>query len=174
MKKLVIKASVYIGVLLLTAAGCVFGKQISFSEQWPLFEALRTTAAIIFAVVGAWLAIIYPERLRSTFRPTEEHSHSTKVDMGSFLSPAINSTAILAVVLLVGILAPMAKQLDFFLENKYLFRGLSFGLLVALTCWQLITIVATLSPVDFIKTESDKENAEDYILKELTKQNGKL
>lgn len=45
---------------------------------------------------------------------------------------------------------------------------------MGLTLWQLITIIATLSPVDFLKTESDKENAEDYILQEYTKQNSKI
>jgi len=30
-------------------------------EQWPLYESLRNTSAIIFGVMGAWLAIICPD-----------------------------------------------------------------------------------------------------------------
>lgn len=46
------------------------GANIRFEEQWVLYEALRTTASIIFAVVGVWLAIVYPERLKSPFSQT--------------------------------------------------------------------------------------------------------
>lgn len=41
-------------------AGAWFGRKVPFAEQWPMYEGLRTTAAIIFGVIGAWLAIIYP------------------------------------------------------------------------------------------------------------------
>lgn len=127
MKVWIVRGIIYTFTLVFTVAGVFFGRNIPFSDQWPLFEALRTTAAIIFAVVGAWLAIIYPERLRSTFRPTENTSHSTKVDMGHFLSPAINSTVILAVVLLVGVVAPILKQIDFFITHTATFRGYHLG-----------------------------------------------
>lgn len=53
-----------VGLLVLAL---IYGRNIRFSEQWPLFEALRNTAAIIFAVIGAWAAIIYPERLKIAF-----------------------------------------------------------------------------------------------------------
>ena len=42
------------------------GDKITFSEQWGLYETLRTTASIIFAVVGAWFAM-------STQRNLEPH-----------------------------------------------------------------------------------------------------
>ena len=52
-----------------------YGRKIPFVEQWPLYEALRTTAAIIFAVVGlgspssirtdfACLSIVRAKRLK--------------------------------------------------------------------------------------------------------------
>lgn len=58
-------------VFIILAAG-YFGRHITFALQWPLFEALRTTASIIFAVVGAWFAIIYPERLKKSFHGSGE------------------------------------------------------------------------------------------------------
>lgn len=143
----------------LTGLGFYFGRTIPFSEQWPLFEALRTTASIIFAVVGAWLAIIYPERLRFTFNRGVERkqSSSSMVDMGKLLHPAIHSTMILCVVLLVGIIAPLIKQISFLLPHRHLLQGGSYALLMILTFWQIWTVILTLVPADMIKSRSDQE-----------------
>lgn len=137
-------------------AGYFLGKSVPFSEQWPLFEALRTTASIIFAVVGAWLAIIYPERLRLSFRG-EAGGNGKAVKMGQLLHPAMHSTAILCVVLFVGIAAPLLKQLPVLLAHRDVLRGLSYGLLVSLTLWQIWTVVLTLIPADVVKSVSDRE-----------------
>ncbi|WP_311515290.1 hypothetical protein [Oligella urethralis] len=143
-------------ILLISIAFC-YGRYIEFSTQWPLYEALRTTASIIFAVVGAWLAIIYPDRLRFAFRTESKNTDNSAMNMGKLLSPAIHSTFILCIVLIVGVAAPIFKQFNFFLMHKEIFRGLSYALLVGLTFWQLITIILTLVPADTIKTQSDKE-----------------
>ncbi|WP_316154691.1 hypothetical protein [Cupriavidus sp. BIC8F] len=68
--------------------GYVYGRNIPFAQQWPLFEALRNTASIIFAVVGAWLAIIYPERLKLTFRE-DASKKSAGPNMGMLLTPGV-------------------------------------------------------------------------------------
>ena len=117
-------------------AGYYYGRNIPFIQQWPLFEALRNTAAIIFAVVGAWLAIIYPERLRLSFGQSQSGEKSNK-NINVLLLPAIFSTVILVLLLLIGILAPILKQIPSFLEHTAVFRGISFLILCILTLWQI-------------------------------------
>jgi len=147
-------------LLTLTWLGFHFGRTIPFSEQWPLFEALRTTASIIFAVVGAWLAIIYPERLRFTFDDSKQKSSTlSMVNMGKLLHPAIHSTMILCVILLVGIIAPLLKQIPALLPYKTTLQGFSYALLMVLTFWQIWTVILTLVPADLIKSKSDQEIA---------------
>lgn len=158
---LLLKCIVWLGILGMILVGYLFGQTIPFAQQWPLFEALRATASIIFAVVGAWLAIIYPERLKFTFKeptPGTEDKEAPSVNMGKLLHPAIHSTMILCIILLVGIIAPLMKQFIFLLPYKPVMRGLSYGLLVILTFWQLWTVILTLVPADMIKTKSDMEN----------------
>ncbi|BDO04242.1 hypothetical protein [Klebsiella quasipneumoniae] len=46
-----VKVMLFICILALVSGAGYFGRHITFSIQWPLFEALRTTASIIFAVV---------------------------------------------------------------------------------------------------------------------------
>lgn len=150
-------------------AGFFYGKQIPFTQQWPLFEALRNTASIIFAVVGAWLAIIYPERLRLSFGKKNGRK-ATNGNIGLLLTPAIHSTIILVILLLVGIVAPIAKQISLFSGHVELCRGLSFLLVCILTLWQATIVVMTIFPAEAIQALSNRDAAES----ELESQYGKL
>lgn len=134
-----------------------FGRHIAFALQWPLFEALRTTASIIFAVVGAWFAIIYPERLKKSFRGGDSSGGGAGIH--NLFTPIVHSTAILAAVLLVGIGAPLLKQFDWILAHRTIFRGISYGLLVFLTLWQLLTVVLSLTGPDILKRFTSKQEA---------------
>lgn len=155
----IVKLFIIVCLIGLIGVGFWYGRFVPFAQQSPLFEALRTTASIIFAVVGAWMAIIYPERLRFTFKPDSSESTSIPVNMGKLLHPAVNSTFILCIVLMVGVLAPLIKQVSFLLPHKELLRGVSFSLLIALTTWQIWTVILTLVPADMIKSKVDHENA---------------
>lgn len=135
----------------------LFGREVPFAEQWPLFEALRATASIIFAVVGAWLAIIYPERLKLSFRNDAAKSSSQANGIGQLLSPAVHSTAILSIVLVVGVAAPLLKKLEILFPYQAELRGVSYALAVFLTQWQLWTVILTLIPADKIKLHDDSQ-----------------
>lgn len=144
------------------AALCCFsayvGQKIPFAEQWPLFEALRTTSSIIFAVVGAWLAIVYPERMKLSFgRPAGTDRNSPNV--GLLLYPAGCSTIILICVLFAGIIAPIIKHIPQAMQYLAFLRGFSFFILTVLTLWQIAVVVTTLYPADLVKVNTDREHA---------------
>tara|TARA_R100001039_G_C1794204_1_gene74261 strand:+ start:146 stop:679 length:534 start_codon:yes stop_codon:yes gene_type:complete len=135
-----------------------FGKEVPFSEQWPLFEALRTTASIIFAVIGAWLAIIYPERLRLSFKNADSTPETNGYGVSKLFTPIVHSTAILCVILIFGVVAPLLKRMEWLEIHVDLMRGLSYALLAILTLWQLWTVVLTLIPADLIKSQADHDH----------------
>lgn len=145
----------------LCSLAAYLGNRIAFSIQWPLFEALRNTSAIIFAVVGAWLAIIYPEQLKLTFRRKKQASDSSSgtPDMRLILTPAVSSAVILIVILAVGVLAPLAKQVPFALEYTALLRRATFLVLMVLTLWQIAIVVLAILPVDFLLTDEAERRA---------------
>lgn len=141
------------------------GATVPFSEQWPLYEALRNTAAIIFAVIGAWLAIVYPERLKVSLRSSDSRSVA-KNDENSqrvvtLMAPIVHSTFILAAVLVVGITAPLVKELVYVRNHIQIFRGISYGILTALTLWQLWTVVLTLVPASEVTDQAKREDGVD-------------
>ncbi len=143
----------------LAVAGGYLGRRVPLAEQWPMFEALRTTASIIFAVIGAWLAIIYPDRLKLSFAKTATGS-SQASGIGQLFTPVVHSTAILCIILMLGVMAPIAKRLDWTQIHitKEALRGTSYGLLITLTLWQLWTVFLTLIPADRVKTTADRED----------------
>jgi len=152
-----VKVTLTIILFSLVLGAGYLGRHISFALQWPLFEALRTTASIIFAVVGAWFAIIYPERLKKSFRGGD--SNGSNAGIHNLFTPIVHSTAILAAVLLVGISAPLLKQFDWVMSNIIVFRGMSYGLLVFLTLWQLLTVVLSLTGPDILKRFTSRQEA---------------
>lgn len=135
------------------------GGNISFSKQWPLYEALRNTAAIIFAVVGAWLAIIYPDRLKFSFgeNPDSLKKTSNPNKLQLLFIPAVHSTIILVILLLVGIIAPIAKEFDIFSDNIEVSRKLSFVLLALLTLYQAVIVVLAILPAGFLAHSAAKD-----------------
>lgn len=149
------------------AAGGWFGRVVPFAEQWPMFEALRTTAAIIFGVIGAWLAIIYPERLKLSLRNSTQDAGPKETGLGQLFTPVVNSTLILGIILAVGVVAPIAKRYPIEINREWL-RGASYSVLVALTLWQIWTVILTLVPANVIKSFSDREDQHRGTLDKLT------
>jgi len=141
------------------SAGYVYGRTIPFAAQWPLYEALRNTASIIFAVVGAWLAIVYPDRFRFTLGGGNEKKPAPSKSMGLLLLPAVHSTILLVLLLLAGVVAPLVKQVGFAQANLEMFRGLSYAAVCFLTWWQIVIVVMTLFPAEALQTQVSKEDA---------------
>jgi hypothetical protein len=147
--------------LFLLSLSCVFffsyGQNIPFERQWILYDGLRNTSAIIFGVMGAWIALIYPNALSSLVNNTDESKNSHAVrSTERLLAPLVYSAVILAVVLLVGIAAPILKQISFFSSNYKAVRGISYALLSSLTICQLWTVALTLLPVDLAKRKFNR------------------
>lgn len=137
----------------------MYGGNIPFKQQWSLYEALRTTASIILAIMAAWVAIIYPDRLK--FFKGHSGEGGKKEDTNRFavfLHPIINSLVILSIVLLVGILAPIVSQFQLVQEYSYVAKQISYTLLVSLTMWQIYTVVTVFIPVHLVKQENDMSN----------------
>jgi hypothetical protein len=164
MLRFIVLCALAVAAIIFVAAGYCLGQKIPFAQQWPLFEALRNTAAIIFAVIGAWLAIIYPERLKIPFK---NKTLDTKAENGSsigvLLMPAVHSTVLLVILLILGVAAQLLKQIPQVMMHVTLFRGISFAVLVLLTCWQIVIVVLTLFPAELVLSSSQRDAAHKAI-----------
>lgn len=157
MKTYIIKVFLLLVVISIVILSFIYGKDIPFKQQQPMYDALRTTASIIIAVIGAWLAIIYPERLKLLKNSGESQLESTNGRFSNLFNPIVNSIAILGIVLIVGILAPLLSQIPFFIAHRSLALSCSYAFLSILTIWQIYTIALTLIPMHIVKQVTDDQ-----------------
>lgn len=153
-----LRSLLLIFAFLAVVCAALYGRKIPFAQQWPVFEALRTTASIVFAVVGAWMAIAYPERLKLSLRG-ESRNTAPVPRMAALLTPITHSTVILAIVLLVGVVAPVLRSMPVAREHLEWFRAASYAMATGLTLWQVAIVLLTLRPADGVKRSDDLAHA---------------
>jgi len=61
-------------VVVSLAVGATTGREISIERQEPLFESLLGIATIVFGIMGAWVAIVYPDSLKKVFEKRQNIS----------------------------------------------------------------------------------------------------
>lgn len=141
------------------------GGGIPFKEQMPIYDGLRSTSAIIFAVMGAWIALLYPRKLSQVFGNKTSNEGQIEADqIKRLFRPMIYSTVILMVVIGMSFFVPLAKQIPALCQYKEIFRAGSFALIGALTCIQLWSLIITLLPGDQIKDDLDQIQQREEML----------
>jgi hypothetical protein len=142
-------------LLSVVIAGLAFipGQAITFTAQWPLFESLRTTASIIFAILGAWIAIVYPNALKKVLTLTRAERDGELAKLANLMRAVFFATIIVAVIIVLGPVAPVLKQFAWFTEHSVLLRGASFSLLAYLTFVQLWTLLLSVAPAELLNKE---------------------
>lgn len=145
-----------------------FGGTIAFKDQWPLYEALRATSSIIFAVIGAWLTILYPEALKKIFTKGAIFTGSNADSIELLISNIRYSSLILGAVLLVGFLAQIAKQILFLHSYASYLRAFSFGSLGALTFLQIWTLLMTLAQAEMAREDVNVSTSRQDAIKKFS------
>jgi len=106
-----IKFWVVMGILVIFdgVLSCLFGQNISVLEMLLYLDSLLVVSAIIFGIVGAWLAIIWQNTLLSSQEQHENISYLKKTVFCSFV--------VIVFSLVIKFLYPLAKNTTL-LSNK--------------------------------------------------------
>ena len=137
----------------LTALAIGFGDIVPVPIHAELYKNLLTCSAIVFGVMGAWVAIIYPRTL-TTVQDGGTNNPIEEVKAYSALQPAmLSSTLVLAVILAFGPAAAIVVQGDFFAANRVPMLRASMGALALLTLWQLWALAASLVPFIIVRRD---------------------
>jgi hypothetical protein len=147
----------WLNLLILAAVAWIgyrFGAAISLNDQWPYYEALRTTTSIVFGVMGALLAIVYPEVLKGGLRGMTAVPGS---NLRRVVEPLVHSALLLILLVLLAPIFAWAKGLNFDAKSTEaaLSQQISFGLLCALSYWQIRILLMVLFPMDTLVSKSD-------------------
>lgn len=150
-----------VGSLAIGGVCAYFGSSIPFRDQWPLYEALRSTSSIIFAVIGAWLTILYPDAIKKVFIRHSKFTGEGVESIELLVSNIRYSTGILATIMLVGILGQIARHLTILQPYTEPLRAALFALLGILTFLQFWTLLMTLAQAEWahekLHTEADRK-----------------
>lgn len=163
-----LKAFLTIGVM---AVGFYFGRHIPFGEQWVVYNSLQVTAAIILGVMGAWAAIVYPGILSRVFKSEAEEGEIAQ--LRRLLIPMIYSAGVVAIVLLVGFFAPIARRLPLLIGYAGVARGVSYGTLGVLTLLQLWALALALAPGDVLMQNLERAHDKKTLLSRLQSRIGR-
>lgn len=149
-------------VIIAAAVGAFYvGKNLSSNTQLELYSALRDTSAIVFGVMGAWIAIIYPESLSKIYRSSQRKDAESEVkSVGRLIKPMIVAAVIVASALVAQFSAPILKSIDLFTPLYSTIRGLSFSFLIFLFGFQLVTLLEVMLVTFFFRREMRVKQAE--------------
>lgn len=140
----------------------------SYGSYKDVLSTLLNVSSIIFAIIGAWIAIIYPKSMSRAFKGGEYKSslHENAEEDASYLSDLIEIALVSAFVLMALLLAqylfPILKVL---LKNKdvYFYKVSAFTLVTFLTLSQLYAIFSVILANYFFLGKLRKKNVDDKI-----------
>jgi hypothetical protein len=126
------------------------GPRVPISQQWPLFSELREVAAIIFGLIGVWMALLHPK----AFEQVLKFGRRADPRFARLLRPFWYAAAIVACVVTYGLVrAWMGAFLDVLWPYHSWFRAASLALLSGLVLLQLWALLLAVSPVDELRDE---------------------
>lgn len=138
-----------------------FMSVISFSDVSPVISILQNGSAMIFTIMGIWIAYIYPQAMRKVIQPSSSAIFPTKdKERVQLLVGVVVISAIILAVLLIGtILKPLLVKSNVYALAPDAFSFFSLFILLWLVYAQLFCIYSVIaSNVNFIIDLVNKEN----------------
>jgi uncharacterized protein YacL len=137
-------------VILTGVLGYHFGTGITLNDLWPYIEALRTTTSIIFGVMGALLAIVFPDVLKQSLRTTG--TQAGEANLRRVLLPCANAAVLLIVLVLLAPFFAWVKALGLKdgTDGAQVVQQYFFAMFCVLTYWQIVILQMVLFPMETI------------------------
>lgn len=142
------------------------GRAIPVSSQHEILDPLRAIASIVFGVVGAWIALVYPRALEELLTKNEP-TNAQEENLSRLLRPLYYSTVVLALALAFDFVSPVIRHFGFAAGHTALLRRLSFCLIAGLTLLQFWALALTLGPADAIREELKRLRQRNEFIRKL-------
>jgi formate-dependent nitrite reductase membrane component NrfD len=133
------------------------GKDVPFSSQSKMYEALRQTSILIFGLIGAWLAVLLP------FSVEKDERLNTFFSFSKEIFPALSSAIYLLIITLaVPFLAEIVKNIYKFDNTSIsLLRSASMGVICLSTFMLIAGLINILISFDLLKKDISLTKAEN-------------
>lgn len=136
--------NLYVGATVVAAVlGALLGDKIDYSVQRELMSNLQSVGAVVFGIIGAWVAIIFPHAQKEVDGVGSSDRVATAKSYHRLLTPLVIS-CILFLVLLICM--PVFAVLEQYCNAKVVCR-VSFCIVSAATVVQMGAVFMSLGPV---------------------------
>lgn len=149
-----------------------YTEKIHYKDYKDALSALINISSIIFAIIGAWIAIIYPKSIARTFNPSDpiEKLKENEED-ADYLSMLIRivliSAFVLMSVLLMQILFPILRSVDYLSIDKDVVKLCAFFSIVLLTSLQVLAVFRVIKMnftfLERLRRKNHKESLKSII-----------
>lgn len=140
--------------LSIAALSYSFSDDLSFKDVEPLISILQNTSAMIFTIMGIWIAYVYPNAVLSIVQPSKVTALFSEEDLERvklLVGVVILSAFILALLVFGVSVKTLITKTGLFARNETLFAGAGVFFLLTITYAQLFCIYAVIaSSVNFI------------------------
>lgn len=131
-----------------------FRADIIFKDVEPLISLLQNTSAMIFTIMGIWIAYVYPNAVLKIIQPSKVTAVFSDEDLKRvrLLVGVVIMSAFILALLVIGMGSRMFIVKTYYYEqNQSLFTGVGLLSLMVLTYAQLFCIYAVIaSSINFI------------------------
>lgn len=140
--------------VIITYLSYSFSSDIVFKDVEPLISILQNTSAMIFTIMGIWIAYIYPNAVLRIVQPSKVTAIYSDADLKRvrMLVGIVILSAFVLVLLLLGVtIKTFITKARLFTLYKQFFTGVGIWFLLTLTYIQLFCIYSVIaSSVNFI------------------------
>lgn len=137
---------VWFFVSALTITAFPLGFKIPMESQLAVYESLVTVSSFVFGVMGAWLALVYPETLKRVVDPSAKGKGDMLKTLKRLLIPMGISLGVIAVSMAVRLLTLVAKYSFELHSYSEMLRGASFSVATLSSCLVLIALLYAIAP----------------------------
>lgn len=141
-------------ILVISIGAGIYGKEIPISTQAGILATLFQAASIIFGILGAWLAIVYPQELQNLFKKDVELGEVGDLLKQIFIPLRISAGVVLFCIL-HSWLAPLMHLCTWFESHKILVRQVNFGITSAAVLATILALVGVFYPMNSAEAEID-------------------
>lgn len=129
-----------------------FGTEITIKKQLEVYSSLKDISTVIFGVMGAWIAIVYPNALKNIFSKSYSLDQVNS-SLKKIFFPMRVATIIVMFSLVQEWCAPIFYKVQVFRDNPEMVRLASFLLLTVLVILLLWSLLLTLLPMEDAEQE---------------------
>jgi len=147
--------------------GYSFGEAVTYNTQSGLLDALRDTSSIIMAVLGIWIAVIYPNLLPKLLNDESVTFEKPQLErVRSLILPMVTAAIVICVTLALPSLVLVIKQVPSLMQHVPIMRRFSFALLCFLSWTQIYAVLQALIPAVLALNKAEQSLQQSELIKE--------